>query len=527
MTRNRLFFIAAAMFTSSSFMWAQTTSYEAVELFDADLGGTARYVGMGGAMSALGADMSAMSTNPAAIGLYRSWDMALSVGGNWDAQFTKSNSNQNRSFDSYATLDNAGIVIAGKKSNENMLRFVNFGFNYRNVKRFDGKMGMSSSLPGISQVGQMARQAFDAYNYGIIYPSDFDEDAAENFYKNNFYDGGVGWLTLLGAAARLINGNALDNGSYDLCFSDACNYVEWQYGGINAYDFNLSFNLADAVYLGATFTTYEVDRGIESIYTEYFANASYTLENFYRTVGTGYDLKLGVILRPFAESSFRFGVSATTPTIFDLTDYSSAIISSTEVYVNEKGEEWTPYMDTQFQKAYNGDYISDYTMISPAKLNVSLGSTVGTSLALGAEYEYSDYGKTRLFDRNGNESAGMNEHTNAYFSGHHIVRLGAEKLFGSFYTRLGYNFQMGGYNPNAYKMIYVDSQYTNTAYKNIRSTNNYTCGVGFRGDVFYADAALLYSHQTADFYPFDDLELEATSLSRNLLKGMVTVGLRF
>ena len=121
----------------------------------------------------------------------------------------------------------------------------------------------------------------------------------------------------------------------------------------------------------------------------------------------------------------------------------------------------------------------------------------------------------------------MNEHTNAYFSGHHIVRLGAEKLFGSFYTRLGYNFQTGGYNPNAYKMIYVDSQYTNTAYKNIRSTNNYTCGVGFRGDVFYADAALLYSHQTADFYPFDDPELEATSLSRNLLKGMVTVGLRF
>ena len=84
-----------------------------------------------------------------------------------------------------------------------------------------------------------------------------------------------------------------------------------------------------------------------------------------------------------------------------------------------------------------------------------------------------------------------------------------------------------GYKDTAWKMIPVNSVQTNTAYKNLRSTNNITCGFGYRGDVFYADAALLYSHQTADFFSFDDLQLEATSLSRNLLKGMVTLGIRF
>ena len=53
--------------------------YKAETLSGSDLTGTARFVGMGGAMSALGADMSAMSNNPAAIGLYRRSDVAMTA----------------------------------------------------------------------------------------------------------------------------------------------------------------------------------------------------------------------------------------------------------------------------------------------------------------------------------------------------------------------------------------------------------------------------------------------------------------
>lgn len=45
-------------------MTAQET-YENAKIVDNDLNGTARYVGMGGAMEALGADLSTISTNPA------------------------------------------------------------------------------------------------------------------------------------------------------------------------------------------------------------------------------------------------------------------------------------------------------------------------------------------------------------------------------------------------------------------------------------------------------------------------------
>ena len=89
------------------------------------------------------------------------------------------------------------------------------------------------------------------------------------------------------------------------------------------------------------------------------------------------------------------------------------------------------------------------------------------------------------------------------------------------------DYQTGGYKQNAWKLIPLNSVQTNTAFSNIKSTQNCTCGVGFRGDAFYIDAAVLYSTQKAEFYPFDDPNLEVTPLNRSLVKGMLTVGMRF
>jgi hypothetical protein len=258
------------------------------------------------------------------------------------------------------------------------------------------------------------------------------------------------------------------------------------------------------------------------------------LDNYYSTVGSGYDFKLGLILRPFEESSFRFGISATTPAVYNLRDDNYAVINSTITFddFDENGEFIGTHvesfeMDTRFDKAAKGEANTKYTMIAPAKVNVSLGGTIGTSLALGAEYEYAGYRGIMLYDEKGNENVPMNEHTANIFNGKHTLRLGAEKTFGSFYTRLGYNYQSGGYKKDAWKWIPINSVQTNTAYTNVKATNNFTLGVGFRGNVFYTDMALLYSRQSADFFPFDDPNLEATSLSRNLVKGMMTVGMRF
>ena len=59
---------------------AAQETYENAKIIAEDLNGTARYVGMGGAMEALGADISTIGTNPAGIGLFRRSNISLSVG---------------------------------------------------------------------------------------------------------------------------------------------------------------------------------------------------------------------------------------------------------------------------------------------------------------------------------------------------------------------------------------------------------------------------------------------------------------
>ena len=58
---------------------AAQDTYESARLLGSDLNGTARYVGMGGAMDALGADLSTISTNPAGIGLFRHSHASISL----------------------------------------------------------------------------------------------------------------------------------------------------------------------------------------------------------------------------------------------------------------------------------------------------------------------------------------------------------------------------------------------------------------------------------------------------------------
>ena len=77
--------MAALMLLAAAGMQAQNTFInEQLANNSQDVIGTARYVGMGGAMGALGADLGVMGWNPAGIGLYRKSDVGLTFGGQWN-----------------------------------------------------------------------------------------------------------------------------------------------------------------------------------------------------------------------------------------------------------------------------------------------------------------------------------------------------------------------------------------------------------------------------------------------------------
>lgn len=80
MKKRYMYAVACSLLWSAQAM-AQT-AYDAVRYAGDELNGTARFVGMGGAMGALGADISTIGTNPAGIGLFRGHDLSTSFGMN-------------------------------------------------------------------------------------------------------------------------------------------------------------------------------------------------------------------------------------------------------------------------------------------------------------------------------------------------------------------------------------------------------------------------------------------------------------
>ena len=140
--KKKCFFLAA-MSVLTLPMLAQET-YENTKLIDNDLNGTARYVGMGGAMDALGADLTTMGTNPAGMGLYRSSAIAVS-GGLLSQSGAKA---INGASTSHFSLDQFGGVYSMRGSNNSIM---NIGINYRKTKNFNHILSAANSLSGSSQ----------------------------------------------------------------------------------------------------------------------------------------------------------------------------------------------------------------------------------------------------------------------------------------------------------------------------------------------------------------------------------------
>lgn len=118
------------------------TVYDAAKIAGRELNGTARFVGMGGAMSALGGDISTIRTNPAGIGIYRSNDLMTTFG--YSLTSTESNYEGNKFNMDKArwTFDNLGFVLSTKFGNRTNLRYFNVGFNYQKRNSFYKNMTM-------------------------------------------------------------------------------------------------------------------------------------------------------------------------------------------------------------------------------------------------------------------------------------------------------------------------------------------------------------------------------------------------
>lgn len=490
MKKIYLFAFAAMTALQVQAQKATQDTYVGAALATEDLNGTARYVGMGGAMDALGAEISTMGSNPAGIGLFRKNQVSasLSVVSQEDGKTFQNGSKTHVSF------DQIGVVFSGRTGKTS---YLNFGFNFHKNRNFNHVLYAARALNGSSQ----STQTVIKDGVGL-----FDTPA---------------WSQL----DDLYYGNMLYDKSTDMIYSyegEAYDFNRAVTGYIGEFDFNISGNIKNRLYLGLTV-------GIQNVnyknYSEYYETLNSTevtdvlISDNHKITGTGFNIKAGLIFRPVEESPFRIGLSVASPTFYRLT---------TENYTTIGGN-----VDRSSAK-------EDFRFNTPWKFGLSLGHTVGNYLALGAVYEYADYGACDMrtidgsyydpyYDTYSSSSStdnNMKRHTEETLKGVHTVKLGAEfKVDKNIALRLGYNYVSPMYKEDGVRdqTIYSPGVYyaSTTHYINWKATNRITAGVGFSFDKFRLDLAYQYNTRKGDFYPFmKDLAVtyvdEATGASEEL-----------
>ena len=527
---------------------AQET-YDNAQLATKDLNGTARYVGMGGAMEALGADLSTIGTNPAGIGMFRRSMVAGSFGFN-SQQDVKSFGNANKTNMSF---DQAGFVYSMRSGRNSML---NFGFNYIKSKNFDQILTAAGRLNNASQNKLSAmKNANGVYtlqdkNNGLVSNSGAYSQADylysnvlfNHYDANNPNDPNNATLTDKGVIVNQTTGLPVYYNATGYDFGRSTT------GYIGQYDFNVSGNSNDRFYWGFTVGIYDVHYNSSSLYSESLVDGDkaigdVAMNDERKITGTGFDVKAGLIFRPAEESPFRIGLYVHTPTWYDLTTRNYTVLenNTNKAYGStERGKSSESY---------------DFKFYTPWRFGVSLGHTVGNYLALGATYEYADYTTNDIRVNDGGEvdywgnyyetssrDEAMKQNIKNSLKGVHTVKLGMEfKPEKNFAVRLGYNYQSAMYNKNGFKDGSLESYGTyyasTTDYTNWKDTHRVTAGVGYNYGNFSFDLAYQYSQTNGDFYPFmsyvDNSEpkfdnvCDAVKVSNKRNQLLFTVGYKF
>ena len=497
------YLLAATLF---SLPVAAQETYENANLTSTDLNGTARYVGMGGAMEALGADVSTIGSNPAGIGLFRRSQLSVSGG-----LLMQSNGKEyGDGKKTNASFDQIGFVYTTRASRGSNL---NFGFNYTKGKNFDFLLNASGKLGNGSQNNQSyLKHVLGSENYG-----GFDVRKKDDAYigfaspQANFVS--WTWNQLDYLYFNTLLPDATTAGKFNNYLADSYTFDKASTGYVGNYDFNISGSIQDQFYLGLTFGLKDVHYDSESRYNERLSNGvgDVSVLDIRRITGTGFDITAGIIVRPIASSPFRIGAYVKTPTWYDLT---TSNVTRIDRNTNTGGKnDWG-----EVPNSY------DYKLWTPWKFGLSLGHTVGNYLALGLTYEFEDHSTldSRINDggyyndyygtyyETSSADKSMNKHTKQALKGVSTLKMGAEyKPTSNLALRLGYNYISPKYNKDAQKdptIVSPGRAYSSsTDFVNWDSTNRFTFGIGYQINKFNVDLAYQYSMQKGTFYPFSTM----------------------
>jgi len=508
--------LATAALVLPTVLSAQS-AIDAYNISTGELRGTARFMSMAGAFTALGGDLSSLNQNPAGIGVYRGSDIGITLDINMMNSKTADIGSPFARSQTHADVNNFGYVGTYNLGGSTAVT-LSWGASYSRLASFHrryqgGDMAMQTSLSnyittftdgidtsylkfvdGYNPYQDRSENAAPwlsilAYNSGMITPLSSVDDNGQN-HDTSIYDGLWQYPVDGQPQIRPTTGSAgmeVDErgyvDEYTIDFGGSVANVFYWGIGLGITDLSLTQN----AYYGEDLLNANVPANAASGIEE--GNGGFGLLNWRHTSGTGFNAKFGVILKPVNE--LRIGLAVHTPTYWSLStnytgdtefDYSSGI----------NGSEYTD------EAAY------DWRLNSPWKLTAGIAGVIGGRGILSVDYEYQAFGDMKTKNDRGYDYDYYNDDIKSYFKSSNMIRVGGEfRVTPNFSVRAGYAYQSTNVKDDVKDSnVEVYTMGTNPAYTLDSDTQYITCGLGYRISGFYIDAAYVHKHRSSTYHAF-------------------------
>ena len=447
--------------------------------------GTTRFMSMGGAFGAVGADFSVLSTNPAGLGLYKSSEVTftpLIYQGQTKSSYWANKTEDDRYNFAFS---NMGAVLTfqfpGQLETPHW-RYVQFGFGVNRLLDFHNRImieGFNNDNSLLTSYVEYANQ------YGIERnsPEELAERANLIFYDTatqRYY-------------CDMPDGGVLQRKSIST------------EGSMNEVVLSAAVNYADKLYVGLTFGFPYFRYYESSLYSEkdiedrneFFR--SFTLRQQLETTSTGFNLKAGVIVRPL--DWLRLGVAYHSPMFF-----------------TDMNDVWDSYIESYFDKEVPNKTVGsplggfEYELTTPMKVIGSVAFQIGKIGLISADYQFVDYRDARLHPTG--DFADVNDVIQSSYTSQNIIRVGTEWRFGPFSVRGGYGFYSSPFDNNI----------------NDGERKSGSLGVGYRSDNFFVDLGFVQTKSSEKYYLYDPMNGDPSPAANTDFTGnslLMTLGFKF
>lgn len=457
----------------SMFICQLSAAQDAQRFFERSIMGTARYVGMGGAMTAIGGDPTAVMDNPAGLGLYRRNEIAMTIDETIDRtqQLDSRDSYQRERF---MVPNVAGIMAWGSPNKQRGMIFNNFMFSYNRLASFNRDIVTQGTQLGmVETICQMTNGLSEIYLQNT--PWDDEE---------------VAWLSILGYDTYLINPTTNDqwtpvdnftNGS--LSISESGNYDQ--------YIFSWASNINNQWYVGLSLNvpTLSYTKNISILETNRINSAE--LKSMYYVSGVGVSGSIGLIYRPIR--SLRIGASFHTPTVLGLS-------------VQTEGDMYSTVDNLQYETLTPASGVQTSEIVSPLRTSFSVAGQIGNEALISLQYDYAH---------------------SAYMEDLHTLRIGAEaQAYRGLFFNAGYVYESSFLREDPIWMLAYNEIRTDMDYRYTANTQYASLGMGYRGDLVVAQMAYQYGWQTLHQYA-SEMQMTPMLVATHTHRIVATLAWRF